>query len=95
MEVQLTKNDVQITFASSLEAKAHTNNDNQSPAFKYNPLKYNLVDENQEDTIIAVQENVVNVEEGAVPKLSPEELVIYNSLKVAEKVTFLKTLLKL
>ncbi|CAG8534763.1 6222_t:CDS:2, partial [Paraglomus brasilianum] len=52
------------------------------------------MDENQgttEDTIIA-QENVVNVEEGAVPKLSPEELVVYNRLNVAEKVTFLKVL---
>ncbi|RHZ76039.1 hypothetical protein Glove_208g135 [Diversispora epigaea] len=52
------------------------------------------------DTIIAVQENVINVgaipvinvEEGAAPKLSPEELAIYNGLNDAEKVTFLKVL---
>ncbi|CAG8470880.1 5502_t:CDS:2, partial [Acaulospora morrowiae] len=42
------------------------------------------------DAIIAVQENV-NVE-GAVPKLSPEELAIYNILSDAKKVTFLKVL---
>ncbi|KAF0516281.1 hypothetical protein F8M41_017119 [Gigaspora margarita] len=34
----------------------------------------------------------VNAEEGAVPKLSPEELAICNILGDAEKVTFLKVL---
>ena len=35
---------------------------------------------------------VVNVEEveGAVPKLSPEALVVYNKLNAAEKATLLK-----
>ncbi|CAG8615759.1 14110_t:CDS:2 [Acaulospora morrowiae] len=42
-----------------------------------------------EDAIIAVQENI-NVEEGTIPKLSPEELAICNSLSNAEKVIFLK-----
>ncbi|CAG8828172.1 35638_t:CDS:2, partial [Gigaspora margarita] len=57
-------------------------------------LKYNLMDENQGCRLTSLIEftNVisVNAEEGAVPKLSPEELAIYNILGDAEKVTFLK-----
>jgi len=45
------------------------------------------MDENQGCRVILV----VNVED-AVPRLSPEEIVVYNRLNAAEKVTFLKVL---
>ncbi|CAG8669156.1 7284_t:CDS:2, partial [Paraglomus occultum] len=41
---------------------------------------------------IIAEETVVNVEESAVtvPKLSPEEVTVYNRLNAAGKVTFLE-----